>query len=242
MAPSGGRGGKPEKKNLTVREARKQLLQAELDSRITQEELIQGALKSVENEGIIFLDEIDKIVTPKGSYGPDASSEGVQRDLLPIIEGTTTQTKYGNIRSDHVLFVCAGSFHAARPSDMLAELQGRLPIRMKLHPLTEGDFLRILVEPDFGITKQNVALLATEGVEVIWTEGGLKEVARVATEMNTYIENIGARRLHTIVEKITDDLSFHACDYKDQTVEITEEFVREKLADIEIDKTAKGLL
>jgi len=231
-----------EKKKLTIAEARKKLLRAELDQRITQEELVQRALKSVEEEGIVFLDEIDKIVSPKGSYGPDASSEGVQRDLLPIIEGTTINTKYGNIKSNHVLFVCAGSFHAVRPSDMLAELQGRLPVKMRLHPLTEGDFYRILTETEFGIVDQNRALLGTEGVDVVWSEEGLREVARLATEMNTYIENTGARRLHTIVEQVTDELSFRAAEYKGTRVDIDAAFVKEKTKSIEIDKTQRGLL
>ncbi|CAD7964881.1 unnamed protein product [Amoebophrya sp. A25] len=242
-AMGGGRGVvRTEKKKLTIREARKKLLRAELDARITQEELIQRALKAVEEDGIVFLDEIDKIVSPKGSYGPDASSEGVQRDLLPIIEGTTINTKYGNIKSNHVLFVCAGSFHAVRPSDMLAELQGRLPVKIKLHPLTEGDFYRILSEPEFGIIEQNVALLGTEGATVEWSECGIREVARLATEMNTYIENTGARRLHTIVEQVTDDLSFNIAEYKGKKVLIDRAFVESKTSTIEIDKTARGLL
>jgi ATP-dependent HslUV protease ATP-binding subunit HslU len=231
-----------EKKKLQIKDARAKLLQAELDARISNEELVEKALKAVQDDGIIFLDEIDKICSPKGSYGPDASSEGVQRDLLPIIEGTTIPTKYGPVKSDHVLFVCAGAFHAVKPSDMLAELQGRLPIKMMLHPLTEGDFYRILTEPEFGLLKQNVALMATEGVEVVWTDCGRQEIARMATEMNTYIENIGARRLHTVIEKITDELSFHAADYKGMKVEIDQAFVAKKMADVEIDKTARGLL
>jgi len=187
------------------------------------------AIYRAENFGIIFIDEIDKIAVKTPGAGPGVSREGVQRDLLPILEGTTVNTKYGPVKTDHILFIGAGAFHMAKPSDLIPELQGRFPIRVELRPLTKEDFKRILVEPENALTKQYAELLKTEGVYLEWTEEAIEEIARTAELINARTENIGARRLHTVMEKLLEDISFNAPYMKGQTVVIDAKFVRAKL-------------
>ncbi|KAL9653518.1 hypothetical protein ABK040_002151 [Willaertia magna] len=221
-------GGKPVKRSYKIKDCLPKLEEQEIDKLLQTDVVIKEAIRSVEEDGIVFIDEIDKICS---SYkdGHDASAEGVQRDLLPIIEGTTVSTKYGNVKTDHILFVCSGAFHSVKPSDMLAELQGRLPIRVELKGLTEQDLFKILTEPETNILKQNIELLKTEGVELEFTEGGVKEIAKVAAEVNTTVENIGARRLITITEKILEEISFNAPTMKGQKIVITEKEVQQHL-------------
>ena len=211
--PAGGRGGKSSftKKRLTVAECRPMIEEMEYDRLINSEVVIKEALSAVENDGIVFLDEIDKIVS-SGEYrhGADASSEGVQRDLLPIIEGSVVSTKHGNVNTDQILFIASGAFHTCKPSDMLPELQGRLPIKVELKGLTQEDLLRILTEPETNVLKQQRALLETEGVDLSFTDAAVAHVAQVAAEVNRTVDNIGARRLHTILERIVEDISFNA--------------------------------
>src|SRR5690606_24006655 len=185
------------RRTVTVAEARRILLQDELDRLIDMDEVVNEALERTEDMGIIFLDEIDKVAGERGGAGPDVSREGVQRDLLPIVEGSNVQTKYGMIRTDHILFVAAGAFHVSKPSDLIPELQGRFPIRVELKPLTEEDFVRILTEPRNALTRQYQALVGAENVELRFTDDGVREIARIAAEVNRRMENIGARRLHT---------------------------------------------
>jgi ATP-dependent HslUV protease ATP-binding subunit HslU len=186
----------------------------------------------VENSGIVFLDEIDKIAGREGGHGPDVSREGVQRDILPIVEGTTVNTRYGMVRTDHILFIAAGAFHVAKPSDLIPELQGRFPIRVELKSLTVEDFIKILTEPKSSLTKQYVALLETEGVKLEFTQEALEEVANFAFRVNEGTENIGARRLHTIMEKVLDRISFDAPDLKEKAVTVDADYVRDALTDI----------
>jgi ATP-dependent HslUV protease ATP-binding subunit HslU len=230
---SGKQAQRTEKKKVPISEARKRLVQAELDKMISQEYVLEKALESVEQEGIVFIDEIDKIVSSKGfHHGPDASAEGVQRDLLPIIEGSTVSTKYGNVKTDYILFIASGAFHSVKPADMLAELQGRLPVRVDLKALTEEDLIRILTEPEYNLIKQNTELFKTEGVDLQFGEQSVKELAKVSAEINRHIENIGARRLHTVVEKVLEELSFDAAEMAGETVEITSEKVRNSVGDM----------
>jgi ATP-dependent HslUV protease ATP-binding subunit HslU len=196
------------------------------------DEVIREAIDRVENQGIVFIDEIDKVAARSGGKGPDVSREGVQRDLLPIVEGSKISTKYGLVRTDHILFIAAGAFHIAKPSDLLPELQGRFPIRVELKPLTKEDFIRILTEPKNALTKQYKALLETEGVEIEFTPDGMEEIARIAEEANTKAENIGARRLHTVIEKLLEEISFNAPEMKGEKITIDQEYVRSKLEDI----------
>jgi ATP-dependent HslUV protease ATP-binding subunit HslU len=196
------------------------------------DDVVKEAIDRAENQGIIFIDEIDKVAARDGARGPDVSREGVQRDLLPIVEGSKVSTKYGLVRTDHMLFIAAGAFHVSKPSDLLPELQGRFPIRVELKPLTKEDFVRILTEPKNALTKQYKALLATEGVELEFTPDGIEEIARIAEEANEKAENIGARRLHTVMEKLLEELSFNAPELKGKKVVIDANYVREKLADI----------
>jgi ATP-dependent HslUV protease ATP-binding subunit HslU len=199
------------KRTVKVSEARRILLEQEFDKLIDQEDVTSDALERVEKLGIIFLDEIDKIAGERGqSHGPDVSREGVQRDLLPIVEGSNVQTKYGMVKTDHVLFVAAGAFHVSKPSDLIPELQGRFPIRVELKPLTEADFVRILTEPENALIKQYVALVEAEGATLEFKDDGIREVARIAATVNERMENIGARRLHTVMEKLLEDISFDA--------------------------------
>jgi ATP-dependent HslUV protease ATP-binding subunit HslU len=190
------------------------------------------SVERVEQTGIIFIDEIDKIAGREGGHGPDVSREGVQRDILPIVEGTTVNTRYGMIRTDHILFIAAGAFHVSKPSDLIPELQGRFPIRVELQSLTIEDFIKILTEPKSSLTKQYVALLETEGVKLEFTPESLEEVARFAFRVNEGTENIGARRLHTIMERVLDQISFEAPDLKDKNVNVDAEYVRKMLTDI----------
>jgi ATP-dependent HslUV protease ATP-binding subunit HslU len=198
---------------------------------IDQEQAQREGVRRTEEMGIVFIDEIDKIAGPASTTGPDVSREGVQRDLLPIIEGSTVSTKYGPVRTDHVLFLCAGAFHASKPSDLIPELQGRLPIRVELEPLGRKDFLRILTEPENALTKQYQALLATEGVDVAFTPDGVEAIAEIAAEINERTEDIGARRLHTVLEKVTEELSFAAPDGP-RRVAIDGPYVHDRLRDV----------
>jgi ATP-dependent HslUV protease ATP-binding subunit HslU len=224
---------KPKKlRKMKVKEALRYLTQEEAQKLIDMDEVIREAIDRAENQGIIFIDEIDKVAARGGGKGPDVSREGVQRDLLPIVEGCKVSTKYGLVRTDHMLFIAAGAFHIAKPSDLLPELQGRFPIRVELKPLTKDDFVRILTEPKNALTKQYKALLATEGVDIEFTPDGIEEIARIAEEANTKAENIGARRLHTVLERLLEDISFRAPELKGQKITINREFVREKLQDI----------
>ncbi|KAI3438396.1 hypothetical protein D9Q98_000828 [Chlorella vulgaris] len=203
--------GRGEKRKMKISEARPLVEEQEAERYVNSESVTREAILAVEQDGIVFIDEIDKIVTSsEHRYGGDASAEGVQRDLLPIIEGSTVSTKHGNVNTDYILFICSGAFHSCKPADMLAELQGRLPIRVELKGLTAGDFYKILTEPESNMIKQQQALLSTENVELIFTDAAIHEIARVAEEVNTNIDNIGARRLHTILERILEDVSFDA--------------------------------
>ncbi|KIL35280.1 Clp protease ATPase [Cohnella kolymensis] len=220
------------KRRLTVREARKVLIVEEATKLIDMDDVISESVRRAEQSGIIFIDEIDKIASQGRGQGPDVSREGVQRDILPIVEGSTVMTKYGPVKTDYVLFVAAGAFHIAKPSDLIPELQGRFPIRVELSSLTDQDFVRILTEPENALTKQYTALLQTEGINVIFTDGAISELARMAQDVNHNTENIGARRLHTLLEKLLEDLSFEAPELSLDEMTITPEYVREKLATI----------
>ncbi|KAI8467377.1 MAG: P-loop containing nucleoside triphosphate hydrolase protein [Monoraphidium minutum] len=209
-----GGGGRRERRRMAVSEARPLLEEAEVERLFPQEVVMREALRAAQEDGIVFIDEIDKIVTPAGAlrHGTDPSSEGVQRDLLPIIEGSTVSTKHGNVSTDHVLFICSGAFHSTKPSDMLAELQGRLPIRVELKGLCRADFVRILREPEYNLVRQQQMLLGAEGVDLVFTDDAIDEIAALAEELNTQLENIGARRLHTVMERLVEDVSFDAPD------------------------------
>ena len=222
-------GGRSKTRRVTVEQAHELLMAEESDKLLDQEKIIAEAIFSVENNGIVFLDEIDKICAREGRAG-DVSREGVQRDLLPLIEGTTVSTKHGPVQTDHILFIASGAFHIAKPSDLLPELQGRLPIRVELKALTQEDFQRILVEPEASIIKQYKALMLTEGVTLDVTDDGVKELARVAAEINSTVENIGARRLQTVMERVLDDVSFTATDRSGETVLIDEAFVQKHVS------------
>jgi ATP-dependent HslUV protease ATP-binding subunit HslU len=193
---------------------------------------VNEALDRVENHGVIFIDEIDKIAGERNTAGPDVSREGVQRDLLPIVEGSTVQTRYGYVRTDHVLFIAAGAFHVSKPSDLIPELQGRFPIRVELHSLTVDDFIRILKEPKSALVKQYTALLETEGIKLSFSDEALEEIARFSAIVNEQTENIGARRLHTIMEKVLDEISFEGPDLKKKTVRIDAAYVQKQLSEI----------
>jgi ATP-dependent HslUV protease ATP-binding subunit HslU len=226
----GGEKRKPKK--MTVGEAHKILLKEEGDKLLDEEKLVAEAVKATENDGIVFLDEIDKITARSEHKGGDVSREGVQRDLLPLLEGTVVATKYGSVKTDHILFIASGAFHMAKPSDMLPELQGRLPIRVELDALTEDDLVRILTEPQASLTKQYSALIATEGVVVDFSSDSISAIAKIASEVNQNVENIGARRLHTIMEKLLEDVSFTAGDDCASEVKIDENYVEDKLGEI----------
>ncbi|MGI6486710.1 MAG: ATP-dependent protease ATPase subunit HslU [Syntrophomonadaceae bacterium] len=220
------------KRKVTVREARNILMTEEAQKIIDMDEVHQEALRRVEENGIIFLDEIDKIAGRESGYGPDVSRGGVQRDILPIVEGSTVVTKYGPVKTDHILFIAAGAFHVSKPSDLIPELQGRFPIRVELASLTQNDFQRILTEPDNSLIKQYVALLSTEHVEIIFTDEAIDYIARVSYEVNTRTENIGARRLYTILEKVLEDLLFESPEMTGQQVVIDHDYVANRLDDI----------
>jgi ATP-dependent HslUV protease ATP-binding subunit HslU len=223
---------KKKKRRLNGAEARKLLEQEEAAKLIDMDDVTQRALRLAENNGIIFIDEIDKVAGVGRSAGPDVSREGVQRDILPIVEGCTVSTKYGAIKTDYILFIAAGAFHISKPSDLIPELQGRFPVRVELDSLTKEDFVAILTEPQNALTKQYVALLETEGVHIEFSDDAIAELAEVAAEVNRSTENIGARRLHTILEKLLEDLSFEAPDIQLERFVITPEYVREKLQSI----------
>jgi ATP-dependent HslUV protease ATP-binding subunit HslU len=207
-------------------------VQEEEQKLIDMDQVTRVAIERVERSGIVFLDEVDKIAGREGGHGPDVSREGVQRDILPIVEGTTVNTRYGFVRTDHILFIAAGAFHVAKPSDLIPELQGRFPIRVELKSLTEEDFIRILKEPKNALIKQYQALLDTEGIKLTFTEDALKEIASFAAQVNESTENIGARRLHTILEKLLEDVSFDGPDLKKKVVKVDAVYVRKQLADI----------
>jgi ATP-dependent HslUV protease ATP-binding subunit HslU len=225
-------GPRTKKRNMRVSEALEYLVQEEEQKLVDMDQVTRIALERVERNGIVFLDEIDKIAGREGGHGPDVSREGVQRDILPIVEGTTVNTRHGFVRTDHILFVAAGAFHVSKPSDLIPELQGRFPIRVELKSLTEADFIRILKEPKSALVKQYAALLETEGIKLVFTEDALIEVARIAAQVNEASENIGARRLHTIMEKLLEDVSFEGPDLKKKNVKIDAAYVRKQLSEI----------
>jgi ATP-dependent HslUV protease ATP-binding subunit HslU len=225
-------GQRTRKRKMRVAEAMEYLVQEEEQKLIDMDQVTRVALERVERNGIIFLDEVDKIAGRESGHGPDVSREGVQRDILPIVEGTTVNTRHGFVRTDHILFIAAGAFHVSKPSDLIPELQGRFPIRVELKSLTEQDFIRILKEPRNALVKQYVALLDTEGIKLAFTDDALEAVARFAAQVNESSENIGARRLHTIMEKLLEDISFAGPDLRKKNVRIDAAYVRKQLADI----------
>jgi ATP-dependent HslUV protease ATP-binding subunit HslU len=224
---------KRKRRQVKVSEAKKILEQEAAGKLIDMDKVLEKAIARVEQSGIIFLDEIDKVAAKGGSGGgPDVSREGVQRDLLPIVEGTSVHTKYGIVRTDHILFIASGAFHVSKPSDLLPELQGRFPIRVELEPLTQEDFVRILTEPDNALVTQYMALLATENIELVFQPDGIEEIARISFEVNERTENIGARRLHTVMERLLEEVSFEAPDVAPQRIVITSSYVEERLKEI----------
>ncbi|HXE92088.1 MAG TPA: ATP-dependent protease ATPase subunit HslU [Terriglobales bacterium] len=225
-------GQRTKKRKMKVSEAMDYLVQEEEQRLVDMDQVQRTALQRVEQSGIIFLDEIDKIAGRESGHGPDVSREGVQRDILPIVEGTTVNTRYGMVRTDHVLFIAAGAFHVSKPSDLIPELQGRFPIRVELHSLTIEDFIRILTEPKSSLVKQYTALLETENLKLEFTQEALEEVARFAFRVNESTENIGARRLHTIMERVLDEISFDAPEMKQREITVDADYVRKMLADI----------
>ncbi|MEP9350885.1 ATP-dependent protease ATPase subunit HslU [Xanthobacter sp. KR7-225] len=225
-------GGRAKARRVSVKDAHPLLLTEEADKLIDQDAIVQEAIHAVENNGIVFLDEIDKIAGREGRSGADVSREGVQRDLLPLIEGTTVSTKHGPVKTDHILFIASGAFHVSKPSDLLPELQGRLPIRVELEALSRSDFVRILTETEASLVKQSVALMATEGVELVVTADAVEAIADAAVEVNSNVENIGARRLQTVIERVLDDLSFTAPDRAGETVIVDAAYVRDRVADL----------
>jgi ATP-dependent HslUV protease ATP-binding subunit HslU len=225
-------GARTKTRRLTVKEAYEPLVSEESDKLLDQDALVQESLKAVEQNGIVFLDEIDKITARDGRIGGDVSREGVQRDLLPLIEGTTVSTKHGAVKTDHILFIASGAFHVSKPSDLLPELQGRLPIRVELNALTRDDLKRILTEPEASLVKQTVALLGTEGVTLEFTADAIDAIADIAVEVNSNVENIGARRLQTVMERVLDEISFAAPDRSGETLKIDAAYVREHIGDL----------
>ena len=228
----GKMGGRTKTRRLTVAESHDILVNEEADKLLDNDRLVQDAIHSVENNGIVFLDEIDKICARDSRIGADVSREGVQRDLLPLIEGTTVNTKHGAVKTDHILFIASGAFHIAKPSDLLPELQGRLPIRVELQPLSRDDFRRILTEPEASLIKQYVALLATEGVTLAFTDDAIDAIADVAVAVNSSVENIGARRLQTVMERVLDEISFVAADKHGETFSIDAAYVNKHIGDL----------
>jgi ATP-dependent HslUV protease ATP-binding subunit HslU len=221
-----------QQRQIPIKEARRILLEQETEALIDRGVVTEKAIALVENQGIIFIDELDKICGPPSTHGPDVSRQGVQRDLLPVVEGTTVNTRYGPVRTDHILFIAAGAFHSSKPSDLMPELQGRFPIRVELTDLKREDFLRILTEPKHALTKQYAELLATEGVTLEFTRDGIESVAEIAFEVNRTAQNIGARRLQTILERVVEEVSFDGPDLKNQHVKIDAAYVRGRLADV----------
>ena len=225
-------GGRTKKRKTTVKESYDLLIAEESDKLLDDDQVVSEAIASVENDGIVFLDEIDKIAISENVRGGSVSREGVQRDLLPLVEGTTVATKYGPVKTDHILFVASGAFHVSKPSDLLPELQGRLPIRVELRALTKEDFVRILTETEASLIKQYVALMGTEELELHFTEEAIDALADIAVELNSTVENIGARRLQTVMEKVLDEISFDAPDRAGEKIEISADFVRKNLGDL----------
>jgi ATP-dependent HslUV protease ATP-binding subunit HslU len=225
-------GGRTKTRRITVRESHDLLMPEESDKLIDQEQIVSEAIEAAENNGIVFLDEIDKVTARADRQGADVSREGVQRDLLPLIEGTTVSTKHGPVKTDHILFIASGAFHVAKPSDLLPELQGRLPIRVELKALTRDDFVRILVEPEASLVKQYIALMATEGLTLEVTDDGVEALADIAAEVNSSVENIGARRLQTIMERVLEEISFTATDRGGETVVLDRAFVEKNIGDL----------
>lgn len=225
-------GGRTVKKKVSIADSYDLLIADEADKLLDDETVTKAALEAVEQNGIVFLDEIDKVCASAGARGADVSREGVQRDLLPLIEGTTVSTKHGPIKTDHILFIASGAFHVAKPSDLLPELQGRLPIRVELRPLTEQDFVRILTETDNALTRQYTALMGTEGVTVSFTDDGIAALAKIAAEVNEAVENIGARRLYTVMERVFEDLSYNAPDRGGDEVVVNADFVETHLGEL----------
>jgi len=222
---------KTKKRKVKVKEAYELLIQEESKKLIDADKVTKDAVERVEQSGIIFLDELDKIASRDRTHGPDVSREGVQRDILPIVEGTTVTTKYGMVKTDHILFIAAGAFHMSKPSDLIPELQGRFPIRVELDALTKEDFYRIITEPENALIKQYKALLATENIELDFDNNAIEEITDIAQQVNEMTENIGARRLYTVMEKLLDDISFSAPDMKENSITITKEYVRDKLGE-----------
>ncbi|MBA2521331.1 MAG: ATP-dependent protease ATPase subunit HslU [Chloroflexia bacterium] len=233
---------RPARRRVSVREARRILTQQEADRMVDFESVVEAAMHRVEGSAVVFIDEIDKTISTDGDYGGTVSGEGVQRDLLPIVEGSVVMTRYGPVRTDHILFVAAGSFHDTKPSDLIPELQGRFPIRVELSSLTEEDLYAILTEPQNALTKQYTALLATEGLELLFHEDGLREMARLATVVNARTEDIGARRLYTIIEKVLEEISFDAPDHKGETYTIDGAFVGERVGEVAEDEDLSNFI
>lgn len=232
MMPNMFGGGKPKKRKITVEEATEYLIKDEQNRLLDMDQISKTAIQKAEETGIVFLDEIDKIAGRESTQGPMVSREGVQRDLLPIIEGTTVNTKYGIVKTDYILFIGAGAFHVSKPADLIPELQGRFPIRVELDSLNHTDFIRILTEPKNALVTQYKELLGTEGLEIVFTEDSIKEIATIAEDLNSRSENIGARRLHTIMEKVIEDISFEASDIKNVKVKIDKEYVIKEVKEI----------
>jgi ATP-dependent HslUV protease ATP-binding subunit HslU len=232
----GAFGRKTKRQKLKVPAAWRALTDQEVDKLIDQDAATREAVRRAENAGIVFIDEIDKIASSRERQGVDVSREGVQRDLLPIVEGSTVTTKYGPVKTDHVLFIAAGAFHTSKPSDLIPEMQGRFPIRVELTPLVAADFVRILTEPQNALTRQYAAMLATEGVTIEWTPEAVSELAKIAAEVNQRTHDIGARRLHTVLERLLDDLLYNAPDIGKQTIPITPAYVRERLGALVADE------
>ena len=228
----GKMGGRPKTRRLTVEDSHELLVNEESDKLLDSDQLVQESIHAVENNGIVFLDEIDKICAHEGHHSGGVSREGVQRDLLPLIEGTTVNTKHGPVKTDHILFIASGAFHISKPSDLLPELQGRLPIRVELQALTRDDFRRILTEPEASLIKQYIALLNTEGVTLDFTEDAIDAIANIAVSVNSAIENIGARRLQTVMERVLDEISFAATDRSGETVKIDAAYVDKHIGDL----------
>jgi ATP-dependent HslUV protease ATP-binding subunit HslU len=221
-----------QQRQVPIKEARRILLEQEIEGLIDKATVTEKAVELVENDGIIFLDELDKVCGPQSGHGPDVSRQGVQRDLLPVVEGTTVNTRYGPVKTDHILFIAAGAFHASKPSDLMPELQGRFPIRVELTDLTRADFLRILTEPKHALTKQYAELLGTEGVTLEFASDGIEALADIAFEVNRTTQNIGARRLHTILERVVEEISFEAPGLPTNHVKVDGSYVRERLEGI----------
>jgi ATP-dependent HslUV protease ATP-binding subunit HslU len=223
---------KRETRRMSVADARKILLSQEAEKLIDKDKIHRTAIERVEQSGIVFVDELDKVAGPEKQNGPDVSRQGVQRDLLPIVEGSTVITKYGPVKTDHILFIAAGAFHSSKPSDLMPELQGRFPIRVELHDLTKEDFVRILREPKNALTAQQIELLKTEGVAVTFADDAIDAMAQIAFDVNRRTQNIGARRLYTIMERVFESISFDAPDLPQKKVRITADYVRERLEDV----------